>query len=139
MGVTAAKWSRQAEFAPAAASVAQARSFISETLSDDAAAKGLVEDIRLVCSELATNAVRHASTPFLVTLSRFSGHVRLDVQDASDVSPPMVPPSTGPSVAVHLLGDDGRGLVLVAALSNRWGVQPGADGGKSVWAAFDLG
>jgi anti-sigma regulatory factor (Ser/Thr protein kinase) len=79
----------------------------------------------VVASELATNAVQHADSPFRVSISRGSATIRIAVRDTS-----FVPPE-------HLYTDaarqGGRGVRLVAALSNEWGVRVEPDG-KTVWA-----
>jgi anti-sigma regulatory factor (Ser/Thr protein kinase) len=80
----------------------------------------------LVASELATNAVRHASTPFEVVVARAGSGVILSVRDGS----PKVPVAQG-------LGHDtfgGRGMGLVTVLADAWGVDAADGGGKVVWA-----
>src|SRR5512144_118320 len=90
----------------------------------------LVEDIRLVVSELATNAMVHARTPFTVTLSAGDCTVLLAVQDGS---------TTVPVKAVPQVTDmRGRGLVLVEQLSREWGANTDGAGSKSVWASFTI-
>jgi len=88
----------------------------------------LVEDVRLVVSELATNAVAHAQTPFLVTLSRANGSVLLAIQDESTSAPVRSAPD--------LMGMSGRGLMIVELLSQEWGTSTDGRGFKSVWASF---
>jgi anti-sigma regulatory factor (Ser/Thr protein kinase) len=92
----------------------------------------LVDDAIVVVSELATNAIRHADSPFRVTITRHglgSGSlVRLTVEDLSIAQPAL-------NASEHeQLG--GRGVHLVAQLANRWGVD-GHAAGKTVWAEFD--
>ena len=53
----------------------------------------LVDDLRLVVSELATNAVVHAKTSFGVSLSRVQRSVLLAIRDGSK-SPPNHRPRT---------------------------------------------
>jgi anti-sigma regulatory factor (Ser/Thr protein kinase) len=89
--------------------------------------KGLDADSRadavLVLDELVSNALRHGVAPGRVRLTRDDGHLRVEVTDASDVpARPRAPDRTG-----------GRGLVLVAACSRRWG-QWWHEDGKTVWA-----
>ena len=88
----------------------------------------LVEDVRLVVSELATNAMIHARTPFVVSLSGIDGSVLLAVRDGSTSSPDRAAP--------NVMDIGGRGLLLVEMLSREWGVTANADGSKSVWASF---
>jgi anti-sigma regulatory factor (Ser/Thr protein kinase) len=106
-------------------SVAAARRFIQ----DQAAAWGLDETARdqlvLIGSELVTNAVLHARTELTLTLELRDGRVRISVRDRSEALATMR----------HYRADalTGRGLSVVAALSDRWGVSAAADG-KVVWA-----
>jgi hypothetical protein len=82
------------------------------------------EAVVLIVSELATNVVRHVRTPYIVELAAGDAVVRLEVTDlsADDVRPPVAPSAVG-----------GRGLVVVSALSTRWGVD-WRDGYKMAWA-----
>ena len=79
-------------------------------------------------SELATNAVRHANTPFTVTLERIDRSVLLTVTDGSP-DPPV-------QVATGLLDTGVRGLSIVDLMSGDWGVIRRPGEGKSVWASF---
>jgi anti-sigma regulatory factor (Ser/Thr protein kinase) len=88
----------------------------------------LVDEARLVASELATNAVRHAETPFVVTIGGNGGEVTISVRDWSQSVPVAEPPGD--------LATSGHGLMLVSALSVTWGITVKTDGGKSVWARF---
>jgi anti-sigma regulatory factor (Ser/Thr protein kinase) len=107
-----------------AGSAGAARRFVDATL----AAWGLVDlrhTCRLVVSELATNAVRHAGSDFTVSLTHHDHTVVVCVGDASTVRPLPRP------LAPHAV--DGRGLHLVAASSDDWDVRL-VDGGKLVCA-----
>ena len=86
----------------------------------------LVEDARVVASELATNAVRHAGTAFTLSVGGRDGSITLRVRDGSRGLPSFGSPG--------VLSTNGRGLMLVSALSVAWGVSLEAEGGKSVWA-----
>ncbi len=112
---------------PKPTSVAAARAFVSRglagRLSEDVSAGALV-----VVSELATNAVEHARTPFTVTVEWSGLTVTVKVADGS----PQVP--AGP--LRDLMATHGRGLQLLDALSVSWGVSVETTGGKSVWARF---
>ncbi len=84
-------------------------------------------------AELASNAVHHAGTPFVVIVDLEPDRVRVEVADE------------GPGRPVYLdAGADatsGRGLPVVAALSSGWGWQrTERDGvsGKVVWAEVPL-
>ena len=86
-------------------------------------------DVQLVVSELATNAVIHAGTPFSVTVSSDGSVMRISVSDWSALRPIMRDGSPG--------AISGRGLRLVAAVAGEWGVDPDPDG-KTVWAELSL-
>lgn len=107
--------------------IRKARQFVVQT----AEVEGLVaEDLALVTSELATNAVLHARSPFVVrvVLSRWS--VRVMVRDHEPAEPaPRASAASDP---------DGRGMAIVETVASRWGVD--ADQcGKWVWAEIDTG
>ncbi len=121
-------WSARTVLSADAVSVARARDFVRAELVDHDLPH-LVEDVRLVVSELATNATLHAGTPFEVTLGRVDGVVRVVVEDGSPVAP-------AHPVRVSSSDIGGRGLQIVAALSSGWGVDHRRDGSKSVWATF---
>jgi anti-sigma regulatory factor (Ser/Thr protein kinase) len=121
-------WTHQTELPGDLASAALAREFVRFHLIEHGL-PGLVEDLRLVTSELATNAIRHAQTTLTVTLQGDNESVLLTVRDGSALAPL---PRLAPVVETG-----GRGLAIVDRLSHRWGTTPSADGGKSVWAWFD--
>jgi serine/threonine-protein kinase RsbW len=84
----------------------------------------------LILSELLTNAARHARvSPGREIETRFfgtPGGVRIEVHDASLDKPEQR--------TQDLDATDGRGLVLVAALADAWGVSDRLGPGKIVWA-----
>ena len=85
----------------------------------------LCDDIALVVTELVVNAIRHAGTDVTVSLTPITRGVRLEVSDGS----------TRPLRPRRAAGSDegGRGLLLVDALSHRYGVEA-EQRGKKVWA-----
>ncbi|WP_406729695.1 ATP-binding protein [Streptomyces sp. GD-15H] len=84
----------------------------------------------LLVSELVTNALRHATGPIGVCLSRPSGPDGVLRVEVSDPLPDL------PHERVARPEDEGgRGLQLVACTARRWGTRPG-DAGKTVW--FEL-
>ena len=109
--------------------VADAREFVSLRLRAHGL-EGHVDVVRLVVSELATNAVVHAAGPFTVSLERQNGSLTLRVTDTS------LQPLRGPIFSTSQ-SPSGRGLHIVASLSSGWGVNPERHG-KTVWANFDL-
>jgi anti-sigma regulatory factor (Ser/Thr protein kinase) len=125
-----AEWSVESVFLPNATSIAAAREFVrGHLLRHDLL--HLVDDVRLVVSELATNAMVHARTPFTVTLTgRRDGSVLLTVRDESSLSPA--------HTAAGELDTTGRGLSIVDHVSSEWGVTPAGDApyAKAVWASF---
>ena len=85
----------------------------------------LADDARIVVSELVTNAVLHGGGCTGVDVSLRNGGLRIEVRDGSRVPPLLVRPSEESLT--------GRGLRLVASVSERWGARA-EDGGKVVWA-----
>lgn len=107
------------------ASTPEARCFVADTCRRWNCGDQ-VDDLCLIVSELATNALTHARSKFEVRLRRTNQLVRIEVTDrATDV----VPDPQSPTV----MDEHGRGLLLVSALSHAWGIEP-ADNGKVVWA-----
>ena len=106
--------------------VPEARALLRRVIAGTAV-EGRLDDGELALSELVTNAVLHGREPVAVRLQVGDDALRVEVSDASPVSPSfsMLDPT-----AVT-----GRGLLLISAVSDRWGVEPTADG-KAVW--FEL-
>ncbi|HUR51285.1 MAG TPA: ATP-binding protein [Mycobacteriales bacterium] len=92
----------------------------------------VVDDALLVVSELVTNAVRHAgeSSTLELELDQDGSSLRVALADGSTESP-------SPRPAPHA-AEGGRGMTIMAALSDRWGIAP-HNGGKQVWWEVDLG
>ncbi|XRQ05934.1 ATP-binding protein [Actinomadura welshii] len=107
---------------------------------------GVSDDVELIASELVTNAVEHAPgrEEVRVRLVREPHVVLLEVWDSSDTRPVRKLPlsasgdEAAPDAAALDTGHDaftrGRGLPIVEALSESWGVTPTAPRGKWVWA-----
>ena len=112
---------------PDAAPLARAalRALLTGTQLEDRLADG-----ELALSEMVTNAVLHGRDPISLRVVRTAVCARVEVTDASPVSPSfsMLDPS-----AVT-----GRGLMLISAASDRWGVEPLSDG-KRVWFELHAG
>jgi anti-sigma regulatory factor (Ser/Thr protein kinase) len=120
-------WSHETVLAAETISASRARDFVTFHL-DEHHLRYLIDDVRLVVSELATNALVHAQTPFTVTLGQDNRVVRLTVQDGSALVPLRA--------AANTLDIGGRGLSIIDLVSGDWGVARGTKGTKSVWAAF---
>jgi anti-sigma regulatory factor (Ser/Thr protein kinase) len=86
-----------------------------------------VQDTQLVVSELIGNAYQHAPGHDTVELEVLlhEGTVTIRVSDGSALRPMMRAASEDDST--------GRGLMIVEALSQRWGYED-HEGGKQVWA-----
>jgi anti-sigma regulatory factor (Ser/Thr protein kinase) len=102
-------------------SVTAARRFVRHVLSDRP--PELVEAAELMASELATNCVRHAHTEFELTIHT-QGQIRIEVRDRGEGRPTLLSPAEREI--------SGRGLRIVEAMADAWGVIPAANG-KAVW------
>jgi hypothetical protein len=85
----------------------------------------LLEPAELVTTELVANAVRHAGSPVMLTVSLHQGDLQISVGDDSPVLPCQ---RTSTPSAEH-----GRGLLMVDALCKDWGMTCVGEG-KVVWA-----
>src|SRR4051812_24417638 len=89
------------------------------------------ENLALLVSELVTNSVRHAGqpadAPIGVQVNNGSASVRLAVHDCGQGFP-----FPAHEVPVAPLVAGGRGLAIVAALSETWGIDSNPDG-CTVW------
>lgn len=97
----------------------------------------LAQDVTLVVSELVTNAVVHAGTDVELACRleedpEHPGGCRAVVVEVSDRHPSRAP-RDGASEPPHGAAEYGRGLRLVAALADAWGVTY-RRGTKTVWA-----
>ncbi|WAZ26344.1 SpoIIE family protein phosphatase [Streptomyces cinnabarinus] len=111
------------DIAPDPAEVARARSLATGQLG----LWGLEETAfvtELLVSELVTNAIRYGRPPISLRLIRDSGLV-CEVSDTSSTAPHLRRART--------YDEGGRGLLLVAQLSERWGTRHSANG-KTIWA-----
>ena len=124
-------WSYETLLAAEPGSAAKARAFVLQHLVEHRLLY-LVDDVRLVVSELAANAVVHARTAFTVRLEGGLRSVLLTVQDGS---PTPLPAWRAPPQELAMTG---RGLVIVNAVSQSWGVTGWEGDSKSVWASFEV-
>jgi two-component sensor histidine kinase len=88
-----------------------------------------VDDAELLGTELVTNALRHGTGPIAIEVDRVDGTVRIAVLDRGGGRP-------RPRTA-DFTEESGRGLVLIQALSEQWGVTE-LDRGKSVWVTLPM-
>jgi anti-sigma regulatory factor (Ser/Thr protein kinase) len=105
-------------------SVRIARAFVAHAMEEwradvDRAA------VEVATSEIVTNAIRHAGSPVKVTVRLVDDIVRVDIADGSRVLP----------VVRHVSPDttSGRGMNIVEAVTDDWGVEVDDTGGKAVW------
>ncbi|MEU2059050.1 ATP-binding protein [Streptomyces sp. NPDC013455] len=104
---------------------------IVRSLLDEWELPELTFAVELGVSELVTNVVRHVpDRRCTVLLVRQTAGVRAEVSDGFTRLPSVT--ERAPEQA-----ESGRGLSLVEAVVDKWGVARGADGGKTVW--FECG
>ena len=115
-------------FVPVPLAARAVRRFVRETLRAWGE-EAVIDDAQLVASELTTNALLHAASPFRITIARIDGAVRIEVHDADTVHPEHR----------NLFGHttSGRGIAIVAELSRRWGTDD-TSAGKVVWTELPL-
>jgi anti-sigma regulatory factor (Ser/Thr protein kinase) len=107
--------------------VPAARKFVRNALRGEPAQ--VLEAAELMTSELATNCVRHAHTDFELEIE-LGAEIRIEVRDSGPGSPVRRSPEPPePS---------GRGLLIVEAMADSWGVLP-LEGGKAVWFTLTSG
>lgn len=125
-GHSSAPAERRLSFDPVPEAAPAARAAVRDLLAATPLA-GRVDDAELAVSELVTNAVLHGRAPITLLLRLHADRLRVEVGDGSPVSPSfsMLDPT-----AVT-----GRGLMLISATADGWGVDPRPDG-KTVW--FEL-
>jgi anti-sigma regulatory factor (Ser/Thr protein kinase) len=116
------------ESGPAAASEARA----AVGMLDGRADPDVLDDVRLLLSEIVTNAVRHSGSPseakIGLSVSAARGAVRVEVTDAGLGFAPA--PRSAPWTQAG-----GWGLHLVDSLASRWGVDRGPR--VRVWFEID--
>jgi hypothetical protein len=83
----------------------------------------------LVVSELVTNAIRHGAPPIQLRLIHDSTLI-CEVSDASSTAPHLR--------RARIFDEGGRGLLLVAQLTQDWGTRQTYKG-KTIWAEFPVG
>jgi anti-sigma regulatory factor (Ser/Thr protein kinase) len=114
-------------FAPELPNVHEARQFVRQNLGHSGADPDIAA---LLTSELATNAVVHTSSPFVVNVRSEPGNLHVEIQN--DEPELLLSMRTADSADAT----SGRGLRIVEAFARRWGTESSRDH-KVVW--FDLG
>ncbi|MFE5813745.1 SpoIIE family protein phosphatase [Streptomyces sp. NPDC056479] len=104
----------------------------ARTLASDRLAEWGLQELafttELIVSELVTNAYRYAGGPVVLRLIR-DGQLICEVSDSSSTSPNLR--------QARSTDEGGRGLFLVAQLSERWGTRYGRNS-KTIWAEQPL-
>jgi anti-sigma regulatory factor (Ser/Thr protein kinase) len=107
--------------------VADARAAIACQLADWGLADiGFTTEV--LVSELVTNAIRHAQSPIQLRMI-LDGALNCEVSDGSSTAPHLR--------RADRYDEDGRGLMLVAQLAERWGTRYSRTG-KTIWAQQPL-
>ena len=109
------------------ASLREGRRFVARTLREWQVDEARIEPVLLVANELVANAITHAQSAPVLSLAATGSDLVVRVADESERLP----------VARAATPDEsgGRGLMLVEALADRWGIDT-SDSGKVVWVTF---
>jgi PAS domain S-box-containing protein len=115
---------RSARLEPIPASAGEARRLVRQALAEVGETEA-VHSAELAVSELVTNAILHAATAVELTVEVTASAVTVSVRDWH----PRLPTQRhwGENATT------GRGLGLVAAITDDFGVEPKRPSGKSVW------
>jgi anti-sigma regulatory factor (Ser/Thr protein kinase) len=114
---------------PVPASVGVARRFVRDLLAGTD--EDVLDTLLLLASELVTNAILHAHTPVELGVCVDGGRALVCVADRMPHSEPLTPRDHSRD------RPGGRGLALVADLSDDWGTTS-FTGGKTVWFTMPL-
>lgn len=120
----------QLRLAPAPGSVSAARELVAQACHAWQLPELCGDDAALIISELADNAVEHARTDFVTTVSLDGAALHLAVRDGAAAYPRL-----GDAVR---MSERGRGLRVIHAVAVAWGAMP-ARRGKVVWATVATG
>lgn len=109
------------------AHVGAARRAVAQLVAEEDA--DLADTVRLTVSEIVTNAIVHGEPPVSVHAHVREGCLRIEVVDSSA--------DRGVPQQVSAASTGGRGLAIVHAVADRWGVETRGRG-KAVWLEFSL-
>lgn len=115
------------QYSPVPSDVADLRGRVRAALTGWGVVGRLAEDVVLVVSELASNAIEHARTSLVVSLDDGRVRVRVRVRDYSHDRPVLRSVEEDPR--------RGWGLRMIAQVAS-WGWKPHSDG-KTVWAEIE--
>lgn len=118
--------------APERQSVAVGRHWVVRTVAANGVTGMANQVVELLTSELLSNAVLHgaAGLPIHLGVCGTDTVVRVSVSDSVPERPVVLHPAP--------VAPSGRGMAIVEAMSNRWGVDAREEGGKVVWFEIDL-
>ncbi|MEU6145069.1 ATP-binding protein [Streptomyces sp. NPDC047081] len=123
----AAECGFEVDFLPAEIRPAQMRQITRHQLSRWNLTR-LTDDATLVVSELVTNAIEHGRGKSVgLKVRLFAQELRIEVTDGT--------PTPARLRTAGLGEENGRGLVLVAAVAKEWGVSPD---GTMTWCALTI-
>lgn len=122
-------WTRL-RLAPSAESGSTTRAELRRLLEDAGVESEVRETAVLLASEMVSNAVEHGGGPSYLDAAIRPDVLRLEVSDPSPELP-------APAGEVDEVSERGRGLMLIAALSSRWGAERRRQG-KTVWCEIAL-
>nr|ABL09950.1 hypothetical protein [Streptomyces echinatus] len=113
----------------AAAEVARARALAGAALTSWGCPQGVVDDGRLLVSELLANAVTHApGTWITLDVMQIGDRLWVEVTDGSTTQP--VVRQADPQE------EQGRGMFLVEAIASAWGAHRERRGRKTTWCTL---
>ena len=105
-----------------------ARHFVRAVLEAAEIDAGVIDTVELLTSEVVTNVVVHVGSDSELVVQAVDGSVRVDIRDDDDHPPEMT--------IANVADAHGRGLSIVEALADAWGVDTDPVQGKTVW--FEL-
>ncbi len=105
----------------------RARRFVELAIGESEEEKTL-DILKLLTSEVVTNAILHSGSNIELTLEKVNSSIRVEVTDGTKIFPERLPYDPE---AIH-----GRGLPLLDCLAVRWGVDDRRRG-KAVWFEVD--
>ena len=111
-------------------SAKEARRFISQFCAAADLPEELCQTAALLTSEVVTNAVLHGRTRATLRVQEPPPYLRVAVEDANPDLPEI-------GDAPELGSASGRGMHIVAALADRWGIEA-TPTGKAVWFELDM-
>jgi anti-sigma regulatory factor (Ser/Thr protein kinase) len=115
---------RSSRFDPVPASAREARRVVRDALAE-VGEPALVPSAELAVSELVTNAILHAATTVELTIEVTAASITVRVRDWHDRLPVQRDPAD--------TATNGRGLAIVAAVSDDHGIDVQQPSGKAVW------